>query len=92
MSEDRIFCSIVLAVVTTVASLLVWGNVYKEIPACEYRDIENWSKNYPEIHGMILDATADGCVDNYEYRQIDYAIADIKKRKHIQNAIEGKPQ
>ena len=84
-TEEKAICSTILATVIVVVSLLVWGNVYKEIPAYCYSHVEKWSEDWPEVRGMILDATANGFIDNAEYRQIENTIIDIKKQRSIQN-------
>jgi len=84
-TEDKVICSGLLTFIMVIVGLLIWGNVYKEIPTRYYSDVEKWSEDWPEVRGMILDATADGFIDNHEYRQIENTIIDIKKQRSIRN-------
>ncbi len=69
--------------------LLSWATWHKEIPLYEYKHIEKWSKTCPEIRGMVLDATADGFIDNSEYRQIENEVDEIIKQQSIRNMNSG---
>lgn len=88
-TEDKMLFSGFISIVIGLACLITWAIWYAEIPLYEYKHIEKWSKTHPEIQGMVLDATANGFIDNSEYRQIKNEVNEIDKQQSIRNMNSG---
>lgn len=83
---------VVITVIGIVAGLfigLLAGAFYSEIDTEKYTQIRVWTKDFPQLHSKVKDATwEDGKIDQQEFREIKELVGGILKERIIQDAKE----